>query len=95
MPALVEMPPAIKIGGLESEPCATATYRIHAHEDVAVTKERAPQPGRAINLRAMPCEGNSEPSQRAIEGAKNRGSRTAAARARLLEIWVDKYVYPV
>jgi hypothetical protein len=95
MPALLERPPAINIGGLESEPCATATYQIHGQEDVVVIKGGTPQPGHAIKLPAVLGGGNCEPSQRAIEGAKNRGSRTAAARARLLEIWVDKYVYPV
>ncbi len=32
-----------------------------AHEDVAVIKEPAPQPGHAINLHAMERGGNSEP----------------------------------
>jgi len=50
------------------------------HEDVAVIKERTPQPGHAINLRAMPCGGNSEPSRRALAGAKCRGPHTAKVR---------------
>jgi len=42
----------------------------HGHEDAAVIKERAPQPGHAVNLHAMPCGGNSEPSLRVLTGGK-------------------------
>jgi hypothetical protein len=59
-----------KAAGLESEPCATATYQIHPDEEVAVIKERAPQPGQAINLRAMPRGGHSEPNRPALLGEK-------------------------
>jgi hypothetical protein len=55
-PPLLERPPAIKIGGLESEPCTTATYQIHGHEDVTVIKERTPRPGHAIKPRAVRAE---------------------------------------
>jgi len=34
----------------------------HGHENVALMKEWTPQPGRTINLRAMPCGGNTEPN---------------------------------
>jgi hypothetical protein len=33
-PPLLERPPAIKIGGLESEPCGTGSRQIHGHEEV-------------------------------------------------------------
>src|SRR5208337_4547796 len=62
-----------KAAGLESEPCATATYQIHGHEDVAVTRERTPEPGHAMNLRAVRRGGNKEPSWPARPGAKSRG----------------------
>jgi hypothetical protein len=55
----------------------------HGHENVAVIKERTPQPGHAINLRAMPRGGNSEPSRRALAGAKSRGPHSAEVRATL------------
>jgi len=45
----------------------------HGHENVATIRERAPQPGHAINLRAMPRGGNSEQNRRALAGAKRRG----------------------
>lgn len=35
----------------------------HGHEDVAVIKERTRQLGQGINLRAIPCGGNSEPKR--------------------------------
>ena len=61
-----------KAAGLETEPCATATYQIHAHEEVAVIKEQAPQLGHAINLHAMPRGGNGEPNRPALVGEKPR-----------------------
>jgi hypothetical protein len=33
----------------------------HSHEDVAVIKDRTPQPGHAVNLHVIICGGNSEP----------------------------------
>jgi|SRR5271157_599830 len=42
--------------------------------DVAVINEATPQPGHAVNLRALPCGGNDEPNRRALAGAKNRGN---------------------
>ncbi len=47
-------------------------------------KERTPQPGHAINLRAVRCRGNKEPSRRALAGAKNRGP-TRQVRATLAD----------
>ena len=44
---------AAKAAGLESEPCATATYQIHGHGDGAGLKQRTPQPRHAIHL--PPC----------------------------------------
>jgi hypothetical protein len=44
--------------------------QIHAHEEVAVIKERALQLGHAINLPATPRAGNSEPNRRALVGEK-------------------------
>ncbi len=41
--------------------------------DVAVIKERTPQPGHAINLPAVRCRGNNGPSRRALAGVKSRG----------------------
>ena len=32
----------------------------HGHENVAVIKEPTPQPGHAVNLHAVRCEGKSE-----------------------------------
>ena len=55
-----KVPAAGKAAGLESEPCATGSQQIHSHEDVAVIKERAPQPGRAIKLRAMRSEATKD-----------------------------------
>jgi len=40
----------------------------HGDEDVVVIKEPAPQPGHAVNLRATPRGGNSEPYWRARKG---------------------------
>ncbi len=57
----MEEPSVIKIGGPEWGHCATTTCQIHGHKDVALITEQMPQPGRAINLRAMPYGGNSEP----------------------------------
>jgi hypothetical protein len=45
----------------------------HAHENVAGIRIRAPQPGHATNLRAMPCRGNGEPNRRVRAGTKSRG----------------------
>ena len=45
---------------------------IQSHEYVAIAKGRKPQSGHAINLRAMPYGGNSEPNRRARAGAKSR-----------------------
>jgi hypothetical protein len=39
-------------------------------------EERAPQPEHAINLRAMPRGGNSEPNPRALVGEKPRSYKT-------------------
>ena len=33
----------------------------HGHKDVAVTKERTPKPGHAVDLQVMLREGNPEP----------------------------------
>ena len=44
--------------------------QIHAHEEVAIIKERAPQLGHAINLCATPRASNSEPNRRALVGEK-------------------------
>jgi hypothetical protein len=41
------------------------------HEDVAVIKERTPQPGHAMNLRAARSQGNIAPSQRTPAGVKS------------------------
>lgn len=60
--------PLLLFGGIHPR---VLSQQIHSHEGVAVIKERAPQPGYAINLRAMPCGGNKEPSRRARAGAKS------------------------
>jgi hypothetical protein len=48
----------------------------HDHENVAVTRDRTPQPGNAVNLHAMPCGGNTEPNQPALAGGKAMPSRS-------------------
>jgi hypothetical protein len=53
------------------------------HKDVAVIKEPTPQPGHTINLRGMPCGGNSGPNWRALASSKSRGPHTAKVRATL------------
>jgi hypothetical protein len=58
-----------KASGPVIEPRATGSQQIHGHEDVAVIKERTPQPGHAINLLAVPCWGNKEESWRARDAA--------------------------
>jgi len=45
----------------------------HGHKDVAVIREGTPRPGHAVNLHAMPCRDDSQPSRRALAGAKSRG----------------------
>jgi hypothetical protein len=40
-----------------------------SHEDVTVIKERAPQPGHTIHLRAMPRGGDSERNEQALARA--------------------------
>jgi putative ATP-dependent endonuclease of the OLD family len=59
----------------------------HGHEVVAVIKERTPQPGNLINLRAMLCGGNSEPERRrrAQKAADMKGPRYACFAARETE----------
>ena len=57
----------------------------HGDEDVAVIQELTPRPGHAINLRAMPCGGNTEPNRRALAGVKSRGHQTAEVRATLAQ----------
>jgi hypothetical protein len=42
------------------------------HENVALIKEQTAQPGHMINLRAMPCGGNSEPTREEVAGVKGR-----------------------
>ena len=53
----------------------------HVDENVAVIKEPARQPGHTINLRAMPCGGNTGLKGQALAGAKSRGPHTAEVRA--------------
>ena len=58
----------------------------HGHENVAVIKERTPQPGHAVNLRAMPRRGNGELNRRALasgerSSAAHRHSRNHASRS--------------
>jgi hypothetical protein len=62
----------------------------HGHEDVAVIKERAPQPGRAIHLRAVLCGGNCEPDGerwRARKAADLTLRRSAPLAGILLTSW--------
>ncbi len=58
----------------------------HGHENVAVIMQAKPQPGQAINLRAMPCVDNSEPSRRPVAGAKSRGPPKIEVRATLANL---------
>ncbi len=67
---------------------APPSQQIHGHEDVAVIKERTPQPGHAINLPAVRCRGNKEASRRALAGAKSRGP-TRQVRATLALPGID------
>ena len=73
---------------------APRSQQIHGHEDVAVIKERAPRPGHAINLHAMPCGGNSEPNRRALVGGKPRSYKTGPRYACFSYIrdWVEKKI---
>ncbi len=50
----------VQVDGLNGLPAVFGRAR-----RVAVIKERAPQPGRAINLPKVPCPGDKEPSRRA------------------------------
>jgi hypothetical protein len=53
------------------------------HEDVAVPKERASQPGHAIHLRALPFGGNRRSKGQTMAGTKCRGPHTAKVRTTL------------
>jgi len=59
----------------------------HTHENVAVIKEPAPQPGHAVNQRAMLCGGNSEANGRA--GGREKSWTPHYGRPRYLLTRVD------